>query len=154
MRQYVGAAASVAVGPAGADGPPGECAPRRYYLTKTVASGAQAKEACALGFHFAALWEILDPTVLKYDTTLGYVQADSGYGPPSGFSGWVRTGSSAAVSQSAGQANCQAWSQNSGSGTVLSLSQFWDQPSSEVSPWRASWIDCGFGFQVWCVENR
>jgi hypothetical protein len=45
----------------------------------------------------ASMWEISDPSNLRYDTQLGVTTADSGFGPPAGtsfvaFFGWVRTG--------------------------------------------------------------
>ena len=55
---------------------------RSFYLTKTTHTGAQALAACAEGYHMASLWEILNPSNLRYDTELGVVVGDSGFGPP------------------------------------------------------------------------
>jgi hypothetical protein len=65
--------------------------PRKFYLTQDGYDGSQALSACAQGYHMASLWEILDPSNLSYDTSLGATVADSGSGPPNG-SGWIRTG--------------------------------------------------------------
>jgi plastocyanin len=67
---------------------------RQYYLTQTFHRGAEADGAGvgADGYHFASLWEIMDPSSLKYDTTLGKTSDDSDQGPPTYQSvGWVRT---------------------------------------------------------------
>jgi hypothetical protein len=72
---------------------------RGYYLTESTYNGADADGTdgngagvCAEGYHFASLWEILDPSNLKYDTGLGMVRDDSGQGPPTFpyFGGWLR----------------------------------------------------------------
>jgi len=88
---------------------------RGYYLTQGTYNGAEADGTdgngagvCASGYHFASLWEILDPSNLKYNTTLGYTQADSGQGPPTNALGWVRTGYLSNTSTTAGQGNCNA----------------------------------------------
>ncbi len=56
--------------------------PRKFYLTKTYHNGAQALSACATGYHMASMWEIHQPSNLRYDTDLGFIVADSGFGPP------------------------------------------------------------------------
>jgi hypothetical protein len=72
---------------------------RQYYLTTTSYNGAEPDGSdgngtgvCADGYHFASLWEILDPASLKYNPSLGYVRDDSGQGPPTYLAGWIRTG--------------------------------------------------------------
>jgi hypothetical protein len=65
---------------------------RKYYLTQTTHTGGQSLSACAEGYHMASLWEILDPSNLSYDTSLGFTLADSGSGPPASSLGWIRTG--------------------------------------------------------------
>ena len=69
-------------------------ASRAFYLTTTTHTGAQATTACAAGFHMASLWEIFDPSNLRYDATVGATADDSGAGPPF-LGGWVRTGTPA-----------------------------------------------------------
>jgi len=106
--------------------------PREYYLTKGTFQGNQilsppaATPACAPGFHFASLWEIFDTSNLKYATSLGLTQDDSGSGPPT-ILGWVRTGFSKETSAMAGQANCNAWTSNASSanGTIAELGPGW-----------------------------
>ena len=74
--------------------------PRRaFYLTGTRHTGDEADGTdgngagvCANGYHFASMFEILDVSNLRYDVDRGFLQADSGQGPPSNWSGWIRTG--------------------------------------------------------------
>jgi hypothetical protein len=51
--------------------------PRKFYVTKTTHSGAQALSACAEGYHMASLREIFDTSNLRYDTELGGTTDDS-----------------------------------------------------------------------------
>jgi hypothetical protein len=131
---------------------------RGFYLTPTVHTGDQALTACVSGFHMASLWEILDPSHLRYDTSLGVTQADSGSGPPltifSG-SGWVRTGGHA-QGVGLGAPNCRAWSVTSNaSGLTVRLADNWEQPGlvTPIAPWIAERFGCTAGRPVWCVED-
>ena len=136
---------------------------RGYYLTKKIDSylGSQAggingdgAGVCACGYHFASLWEILDPSNLKYNTNLGYDQDDSGYGPPSFISGWVRTGYSSNNNSNPGQANCNNWESTDGVGTIISLSSDWtNSDERDISVWDAALEGCNETVQVWCVED-
>src|SRR5579862_269483 len=81
---------------------------RHYYLTKATLNGNQALTACASGYHFASFTELLDPTVLTYNKTLGRSNPDDGAGPPVAW-GWVRTG----------------WSSNSALGTIVTNCNLW-----------------------------
>jgi hypothetical protein len=64
-----------------------------YYLTNGTFSGANADDACGAGFHMASLWEISDPSNLRYAYDRGDALqgADTEYGAPSDFWGWIRT---------------------------------------------------------------
>ena len=131
--------------------------PRKFYLTQTAHDGNEALTACAAGFHMASLWEIFDPTQLRYDTTLGYVNDDSGSGPPSSF-GWIRTGREAnAISEpSGGAVNCNAWTSDNGfhEGSAVSLTAAWHLGNvSAVTPWRATIGICSDPSRVWCVQD-
>jgi hypothetical protein len=66
--------------------------PRKFYLTQTRHVGNEVLAVCAAGYHMASLWEIFDPSNLRYDTQLGFTLEDSGFGPPSFEGGWIRTG--------------------------------------------------------------
>ena len=56
----------------------------------------------------ASRWEINDPTGLRYDTELGITRADSGFGPPTDFLGWIRTGDRGCQCRHR-YGNCNAW---------------------------------------------
>jgi hypothetical protein len=133
--------------------------PRKFYLTQGTFTGSQALTACADGYHMASLWEILDVTSLRYDTTLGLIAGDSGFGPPDGGPpGWIRTGSfSTGTVMIAGTANCLAWtsSNNSDVGTRVFLVNTWDfGPGSTLTdPWQASTDFCDSNNPVWCVQD-
>jgi hypothetical protein len=132
---------------------------RQYYLTKTTydGMGAGGSSVCASGYHMASMWEIVDPSNLKYNTTLGHTMADSGQGPPE-TGGWVRTGFLANTSNEAGLANCDAWTDNFSGyyGTVASLPWGW-LPTGLFPPnfdvWYVTTNACDGTFSVWCVEN-
>lgn len=138
--------------------------PRRFYLTQEGYDGSQALSACADGYHMASLWEILDPSNLSYDTSLGATVADSGSGPPNG-SGWLRTGFIASAGATAadgtgpaaGSANCQAWT-SAGSeahGTTALLPVYGDIETdvTMISPWVARTARCSARPRVWCVQD-
>ena len=123
---------------------------RQYYLTSTTRNGASALSACASGYHMASLWEILDPSHLKYNTTLGQTDGDSGQGPTT-WPGWVRTGTTLGVGAMPGEGNCQAWTEDAAgaSGTLAGLS--WGQ--QDVHVWNTFTLPCNLRRPVWCVED-
>jgi hypothetical protein len=129
---------------------------RQFYLTKTSYNGAQALAACASGYHMASMWEIVDPSNLKYNTTLGYTMADSGQGPPLLW-GWVRTGFLSNNSSTAGLGNCSAWtsSYNGYYGSFAELPWGWlgglSPPNFDI--WYVGANTCDQTLPVWCVEN-
>ena len=133
---------------------------RQFYITKKPVEADEAPTACAVGYHFASLWEIADPSNLQYNTSLGLTSADSGAGPPTtiqrvAIRGWVRTGYSASSSGSAGQANCDAW--RSGplvvSGTVASLPSDWAGGEQDIGVWNVDTKACDTSARVWCVQD-
>ena len=128
---------------------------RRYYRTSDSFRPTEVFTACATGYHFASMWEILDPSNLEYDTILGDYQADSGYGPLSARRGWVRTGYNSSSSGLPGQNNCLAWTTNSGSyqGTSAELEDEWQSETGHVGPWIVSNDGCEVPVPVWCVED-
>jgi hypothetical protein len=130
---------------------------RQYYLTKDLYSGQGALNACASGYHFASIWEILDTSNLQYDSVLGKYRTDDGFGPPSMLQGWVRTGWNAQATNYPGAANCNAWTSSSSSdyGTVVNLDYDWDSYRGTVGVWMVGTSACGgLGENyVWCVED-
>lgn len=131
---------------------------RLYYLTTSVFSGAEALSACVTGFHMASLWEIMDPSQLKYDVNRGFATQDSGSGPPSDGLAWIRTGESASSGGSApGRASCEGYTVTTGNGTSAVLYPDWEAggggTDSRIPWWRVSQVPCALDFKVWCVEE-
>jgi hypothetical protein len=133
---------------------------RQYYLTDDTytATGADGTDGngagvCASGYHFASLWEILDPSNLKYDIGRGEKAVDSGAGPPTTKDGWIRTGYSASTSATPGQGNCDGWASNSNgyNGTVAQLPDDWGE--YDIHVWEVTNQACDGVKPVWCVED-
>ena len=59
-----------------------EAVERGFYLSLATFQGDQVRLACAPGYHFASLWEIVDTSNLRYNNSLGKTTPDSGAGPP------------------------------------------------------------------------
>jgi hypothetical protein len=136
---------------------PPMCGQRKFYLTKTKHDGSEALTACAEGYHMASLWEIHDPSNLRYDTALGVTTPDSGSGPPNAVlsEGWIRTGRFHEGPE-AGQATCQEWTDGSSAtrGTAVFLAPIWDDESTtRIAPWHALAGTCSFPRGVWCVQD-
>jgi hypothetical protein len=155
-RNFTGAATTTSTAPA-----------RHYYLTKATLNGNQALTACASGYHFASFVEILDPTVLTYNKTLGRSNADDGAGPPTGVFGWVRTGYASNSSTSGGggiPTNCSLWTSEASTdngevGVFLPswLNQTTTPPTYVPAVLFQNDATCdnsqGVHIGVWCVEN-
>jgi hypothetical protein len=119
---------------------------RMYYLTKGYFTGVQVLQACARGYHFASVWE-LNPSVLAYNTRLGFQNAPYQMGPPttSGYDGptfgWIDNGREAEPN-----ANCLGWT-NEGGYFGMSMS-FADSPGT-----YSRQLDCSETSRVWCISN-
>jgi hypothetical protein len=128
---------------------------RHYYLSLTAnVDGDEALTSCANGYHMASLWEILDPSNLVYNTSLGYNADDGGDGPSTSAWGWVRTGANNYTLDSVGQSNCGTWTSDSGShyGTRINLPLTWTS-ATDIGPWQVDTDDCASDIRVWCVED-
>jgi len=138
---------------------------RGYYLTQDTYNGADADGTdgngagvCAEGYHFASLWEILDPSILKYNTGLGMVRDDSGQGPPTlpFVGGWVRTGFGRSGSTTPGVGNCDGWDSSSDSdwGTLARLPSDWTA-GQDLHVWQVDTTTCNTAVlvRVWCVAD-
>ncbi len=129
---------------------------RKYYLTTTIHDGNEVLTACARGYHMASLWEIHDPTSLRYDNVLGFKRSDSGGGPPSGSFGWIRTGWDSDQEGFTGSNNCNAYTSDSpfGEGTEVALERVWPVAEGRViSPWSTAAGLCFEPNRVWCVQD-
>ncbi len=105
----------------------------------------------------ASLWEIFEPSNLKYNTALGVTLADSGHGPPTERFSWVRTGNYSSDWPVAGWANCNVWSSDDGahSGTVANLVSDWTSGAQDVGVWNTEVMTCdnSRSVRVWCVQD-
>ncbi len=126
---------------------------RQFYLSDYAYDGDVALAVCAAGYHMASLWEIADPTNLKYNTSLGDGAQDSGQGPPSDSVGWVRTGYTSDSSTTPGQSNCEVWDDLDGSGTVVNLHNYWTNGGQDIGDWNAGTAGCELSRRGWCVED-
>ena len=130
---------------------------KSFYVTETTHNGSQALTACAEGYHMASVWEILDPSNLRYNTQLGATWPDSGFGPPtaSASEAWIRTGGPASNSETIGLGNCNAWTSASQDdfGTLVRLDFPWDAAGEKVSPWDVFTTTCVAPAHVWCVQD-
>jgi hypothetical protein len=132
---------------------------RQFYLTSSASAyGSIAASQCASGYHMASLWEMADPSNLKYNTSLGYMRGDSGWGPPAGegdLFGWVRTGYTNNTSTTPGRANCSSYTSHSFGqyGTIAALPSQWTSGVQDIGPWDTLVRECDDWMRVWCVED-
>lgn len=137
-------------------------APRRFYISLAPGglgvNGSGPTTACAQGFHFASIDEILNLSQLAYDASQPFADAlaDMGAGAPHGHFAWVRTGGGSLNSGSPGLGNCFVWASASGAdfGASVALIQGnWNGAAVNISPYFASQQTCNLGLGTWCVEN-
>jgi len=137
---------------------------RHFYLTRASHNAVQAPTACAPGYHFASLWEIVDPSSLRYNTALGATSSDSGAGPPTATPifaalriahGWVRTGATSGTIDTPGQANCISWQSDYEFywGTVANLPSNWTGGEQDMGVWNTEVRTCDTPVRVWCVQD-
>ncbi len=130
--------------------------PRKYYLTKDPFTGGQAVTACESGYHMSSLWEIYDPSHLRYDRDRGEPPGEPAVGPPSfgppALSGWIQRGTGGGPT---GLANCFNWTTSQdtpvGSAAFLGLSS--DGTFLTAAPWLVSFHSCSTPLRVWCVQD-
>jgi hypothetical protein len=137
--------------------------PREYYLTAAEYYGNQPLGVCAAGFHMANLFEIADPSNLRYayDHPDAQNRHDNGQGPPTGVLGWIRTGESSRTDPIPGYSNCNTWQTNevSSAGTTAGFPNHWANPAQGIlalvwgTPWTAIEQSCSQQIRVWCVED-
>ena len=129
---------------------------REFYLTQyRFHDGNDALTACAEGYHFASLWELVDPSNLRYNTSLGYTRADSGQGPPAA-GGWVRTGYQSSTNQTfPGRGNCAVWTSDAtlDYGTTILLPFDWTLGVQDMGVWDVTVNSCHSQIPVWCIED-
>jgi hypothetical protein len=130
---------------------------QHFYLTDANSFTDEALTACASGYHMASFWEILDVSNLTYDYDHpdAHTKDDSGFGPPSFWHGWVRTGQDSSGSTTTGTGNCLNWSSRSGanSGVSVRLSRTWETAPGDIFTWDANTFACSIPGPVWCVRD-
>jgi hypothetical protein len=131
---------------------------RGYYLTTGLFDGSGVLSACTAGYHTASMWEIHEPSNLRYETAIGQSEPDDGNGPPSNFFyGWIRTGTFPGNSNFfAGASNCNLWTDptNTSYGTAIALGGIpWTSASTTIAPWVATQYTCNTQISVWCVQD-
>jgi hypothetical protein len=130
---------------------------RHIYLTNANYATNHTLTACAVGYHMASLWEMLDISNMIYDNShpAAYNKADSGYGAPSNWYGWVRTGFSSSNSITTGSGNCNTWTSISTGdyGVSVRLSNTWEAAPGDIVTWDATSFTCNYTGPVWCVGD-
>lgn len=128
---------------------------QKYYLTMSFVNGGSALSACAAGYHMASLWEIFDFAALDYDEPLGVGPFDATTGPPTGFNGWIRTGTFASNSSQPGTGNCSSYTSSNAAhyGTQVVLTPIWDGAATPIAPWAPIGAVCSATARVWCVQD-
>lgn len=122
---------------------------RSVYLSTTYHQGNEVLDACADGYHFASITELLDIFGMTYNTELGAVGDDSGLGAPLGGEGWVRSAESPEP-----EVSCSFWTSNdvqqTGSATTL-----WDitDDGRHNPEWLDFDISCDSSWRVYCVSD-
>jgi hypothetical protein len=138
-------------------------AQRKYFLTEAYMAPNLAPLACALAgnYHMASLWEIYDPSQLRYDSDNPDAFTgldDQGEGPPANPArrGWIRTGGIGTDGLGSTPANCYAWTSTASNdyGVTVGLNVYWyETPTVPIHPWDVAERACNTTAQVWCVEN-
>ena len=114
---------------------------RRFYLTPGMADGAGAAAECAPGFHIASLYEMQNPAVLDYVTTLGLTNDDSGSGAPALVLGWVHAGDLLD--------GCNGFT-SADPGFIGTTALY---TSSVGPPVLRGQVNCNFPHRVWCIAD-
>jgi hypothetical protein len=155
-------------GSTGATGPQGAAAGGARVITiNGSANGTGALDACPADYHMASMWEIREPSALRYEPT-GYLfpNIDHGDGPPGGVVAWVRTGTGRNANGGfTNPPNCRMWTSvaTGDFGALASLTALWNpEPSglgipATYSVPAAVWVikeeACDQPHPVWCVKD-
>jgi hypothetical protein len=142
-----------AVGSVLGDRPTQRCADKFFYLTPDLWMGWQVHEACADGYHFASALELLQVSNYTYNTRLGATGLDSGYGPPTGSFGWLRTGGSWYPSPGVYTENCENWTSMDEADFGLIGNLYVDFEIANGTSWSYGIEQCIDGAAVWCVSD-
>jgi len=154
-------------GAQGAAGPQGPAGGARAITINGSVNGLGALTACPVDYHMASMWEIREPSALRYEPT-GYLfpNIDQGDGPPGDFAAWVRTGTSRnSLAGWQTPPNCRMWTSAATGdfGALAKLVSEWNpQPSGlgvprtysvPASAWVIVEEPCDQPHPVWCVKD-
>ena len=119
---------------------------RSIYLTDTYHTGADVANACAEGYHFASITELLGSYSMVYNPTLGTYYENQAFGILQGGEAWVK-------GDPRGK-DCEGWTSNDPnvSGAVTSLFDLTDDGRH-----NPEWLDfeatCDTEWRVYCVSD-
>ena len=155
-----GASASPAVPKVAQASAAGASGTRKYYMTSDSHQGnLDVTSVCTTGYHMASMWEMVDPSNLEYAIDLvasgaGQTRADTGYGPPAYWVGWVRTGWDASTYNMAGEAYCNGWDsiESDEYGTGAGFPMDW-AGGPDLGAWNLVTAGCHVYARVWCIED-
>lgn len=124
---------------------------RRYLMSTSFSAGDGVLTLCPSDFHFASMWELINPSALAYDTILGAQDEDSGSGPPGFRPAWVRSGASFNSNNST-RGNCDGWTIfTGGSGATAELRTPIDAQGQPA--WEMDDVGCDIVLSAWCIED-
>jgi len=138
---------------------------KRYFLTDDLYPPTSAESACGSGYHMANLFELSQPSSMRYafDDARAFHNSIVGQGPPTGNRGWIKTGwDSPSAVNTPGFANCSVWTSVAATdyGTAAKLPAIFSDPASGGvwalvwgTPWATIAQPCHTEQRVWCVED-
>ena len=156
-----------ATGSTGATGAQGTGGSARVITMNGTVPGSASLTACPTDYHMASIWEIREPSALRYEPT-GYLfpNIDHGDGPPGAIGAWVRTGTGRNTNGGfPNPPNCNMWTSAASDhfGALASLTAVWNpEPSglgipAAYSVPAAVWVikeeACDQPHPVWCVKD-
>jgi hypothetical protein len=154
-----------ATGATGATGEQGAGGDARVLTINGSVTGSDAPTACPVDYHMASIWEIREPSAVRYQpTAYGFPNTDLGDGPPGGFAAWVRTGTARSGLTGFPQPpNCRMWTSSASDdyGALAELIDVWNPLGVSgntgyalpVSAWFIKEATCDQTHAVWCVKD-
>jgi hypothetical protein len=119
---------------------------RSVYLTSTYHSGADVANACAEGYHFASITELLGSYNMVYNPTLGTYYEYQAFGMLQGGEAWVKTARA--------ETSCVDWTSSdpNENGAVTSLIDLTDDGLHNPQ-WYDFEASCDSEWRVYCVSD-
>ena len=133
---------------------------RAFYLSKIEVPGGAAQTACSAGFHMASIYEVLNVSALRYETTLGIEVGDLGQGPPGLSYGWIKTGLVGDPMHTCNGWTSSAPGQYQGFAIRLNALAGSPAPAFGLQPWeflgfgdKETSASCDVKHNVWCIHD-